>query len=159
MWIDLILRVSLIAFLLYIAWVDFRTFLIPNRFTYPLTIGGLLLNSFSPIAWCEPHMAWIGAIMGYLILFITNQIYRTIRLQQGLGMGDAKLLASLGAWLGFSSAAWVLFLAALMGIAGGLLWLRYRKLSVEHPFPFGPFLAFAGIIQILWTSPIAQSLI
>ncbi|NCY11801.1 MAG: prepilin peptidase [Burkholderiaceae bacterium] len=159
MWVDFILRICLILTLLYLACVDFHRFLIPNRFTYPMIVFGLIFNSFSPLAWCDAYLAWLGAIFGYSLLWIINQLYKQIRSQHGLGMGDAKLLAALGAWLGIHSALWILALAALSGTIGGLLWLKYQKLPPSHPFPFGPFLAFAGIIQILWSSPLVHSLI
>jgi leader peptidase (prepilin peptidase) / N-methyltransferase len=159
MWIDSALRISLILILLYVAWIDFHRFLIPNRFTYPMIILGLIFNSLSPLPWCDAHLAWLGAILGYFLLWIINQVYKRVRSYPGLGMGDAKLLAGLGAWLGIHSALWTLVLASFCGIIGGLLWLKYQKLPPNHPFPFGPFLAFAGIIAILWTSPLAHSLI
>lgn len=159
MWVDSLLRISLILILLYLAWIDFHRFLIPNRFTYPMIAFGLIFNSLSPQPWCDVHLAWLGAILGYSLLWAINQIYKRVRSHHGLGMGDAKLLAALGAWLGILSALWILVLAALSGLIGGLLWLRYQKLPTSHPFPFGPFLAFAGIIEILWSSPLVQSLI
>ncbi len=159
MWVDAILRIGLILILLYVAWIDFHRFLIPNRFTYPMIILGLSVNSLSPLPWCDAHLAWLGAIFGYFFLWIINHVYKRVRSHHGLGMGDAKLLAGLGAWLGIHSALWILVLAAFCGIFGGLLWLRYQKLPPNHPFPFGPFLAFAGIIEILWTSPLVHSLI
>jgi leader peptidase (prepilin peptidase) / N-methyltransferase len=159
MWLDFILRVGLILILIYVAWIDIQRFLIPNRFTYPMIAFGLIFNSLSPFPWCEPYLAWTGAILGYLLLWIINQLYKKVRARHGLGMGDAKLLAGLGAWLGIHSALWILVLAALCGIIGGFLWLKYQKLPSTHPFPFGPFLAFAGIIEILWTSPLAHFLI
>ena len=159
MWIDSILRIGLILILLYVAWIDFHRFLVPNRFTYPMIILGLVFNSLSPQPWCDTHLAWLGAILGYFLLWIINQLYKRVRAHHGLGMGDAKLLAGLGAWLGIHSALWILVLAAFCGIIGGLLWLKYQKLPSTHPFPFGPFLAFAGIIEILWTSPLIHSLI
>jgi leader peptidase (prepilin peptidase)/N-methyltransferase len=68
-------------------------------------------------------------------------------------MGDAKLLASLGAWLGLEPLLLILSIAALLGILGGILWLRYKKLPRTHAFPFGPYLAIAGIMKILWSTP------
>ncbi len=96
MWIDSTLRIFLILALICLAWVDWRTFLLPNRITYPLIILGLITNTFTPYAFCESYLAFLGVLVGYLILYMTNQIYRYFRGQDGLGMGDAKLLASLG---------------------------------------------------------------
>lgn len=157
MWADTALRIGLILTLLYVAWIDLRSFLIPNRFTYPLIATGLIFNSLSPIPWCETYLSWLGAVIGFSLLWLINQIYKRVRSHNGLGMGDAKLLAALGAWCGIHSALWILVLAALIGIGGGLLWLRYQKLPKDHPFPFGPFLVFAGIIEILWSSQLTRS--
>jgi leader peptidase (prepilin peptidase)/N-methyltransferase len=65
-------------------------------------------------------------------------------------MGDAKLLAALGAWLGWAALPSMLLIASISGLIGGLIYLRWRKKSTHHAFPFGPFLAFAGIIELLW---------
>ncbi len=159
MWIDSIVRIGLVLVLLYLAWIDFRRFLIPNRFTYPMIALGLIFNSLSPLKWCDTHLAWLGAFFGFFLLWVINQIYKKVRSHHGLGMGDAKLLAAFGAWFGIYNSLWVLVLASLSGMIGGLLWLRYQKLPTNHPFPFGPFLAFAGIIEILWSSPLVRSLI
>jgi len=158
MWIDSTLRIFLILALIYLAWVDWRTFLLPNRITYPLIILGLITNTFTPYAFCESYLAFLGVLVGYLILYMTNQIYRYFRGQDGLGMGDAKLLASLGAWLGLEPLPAILSVAALLGILGGILWLRYKKLPSTNAFPFGPYLAIAGIMEILWSSPFIHSL-
>ncbi len=158
MWIDTVLRIFLILILVYLAWVDWRTFLLPNRITYPLIILGLITNTLTPYAFCESYLAFLGAFVGYLILYLTNQIYLYFRKQDGLGMGDAKLLASLGAWLGLEPLAFILSIAALLGILGGMLWLCYKKLPNAHAFPFGPYLVIAGIMEILWSSPFIRSI-
>jgi leader peptidase (prepilin peptidase)/N-methyltransferase len=79
-----------------------------------------------------------------------NRVYRHIRQQDGIGMGDAKLLAGLGAWLGWHALPGILLTASAFGIIGGMLWLRLNKQKHGSPFPFGPFLIFAGIIELLW---------
>ena len=71
-------------------------------------------------------------------------------MQDGIGMGDAKLLAVLGAWLGWGALPSILFIASTSGIVGGLVWLRLNKQNHQGAFPFGPFLIFAGIIELLW---------
>jgi leader peptidase (prepilin peptidase)/N-methyltransferase len=74
-------------------------------------------------------------------------------------MGDAKLLAALGAWLGWSALPSILFLASVLGIVGGILWLKLNKKKHGSPFPFGPFLIFAGIIELLWPQLIQNLLL
>ena len=157
--IDTILRSELILILVYLAWIDLRTFLLPNRFTYPLIILGLFINTFTPYAFCETTEAWVGALVAYSSLYLINRIYRQLRHHDGLGMGDAKLFAVLGSWLGTASLPLILLIASLFGMIGGLLWLRHHRLSSSHAFPFGPFLAIAGIIEIVWSSQFINSLI
>ena len=70
--------------------------------------------------------------------------------QHGIGLGDAKLLSALGAWHGISALPNILLVASISGVLGGLLWLRFQKQTIRSAFPFGPFLAFAGIIELLW---------
>jgi len=159
MLIDSLLRSGLILILLYLAWFDLRTFLLPNKVTYPLILLGLFINTLTPYAFCETVEAWIGGLVAYSSLYLINQIYRQLRDHDGLGMGDAKLFAALGSWLGIAALPFILLIASLLGIIGGLLWLRQHKLSSGYAFPFGPFLVIAGIIEVLWSSQFLNSLI
>ena len=159
MLIDSLLRSGLILILLYLAWFDLRTFLLPNKVTYPLIFLGLFINTLTPYAFCETTEAWIGGLVAYSSLYLINQIYRQLRDHDGLGMGDAKLFAALGSWLGIATLPFILLIASLLGIIGGLLWLRQHKLSSGNAFPFGPFLVIAGIIEVLWSSQFLNSLI
>jgi len=92
----------------------------------------------------------IGAILGYASLWLLNTLYRLIKKQDGIGMGDAKLLAALGAWLGWFALPEILLMASLTGLIGGFIWLQWNKQNHRSAFPFGPFLAIAGIIELLW---------
>jgi len=147
--IDLI-RLLLILVLAYLAYIDLRTFRLPDLITLPLIFLGLCFNSFSNLQFVDPQESILGALLGYLSLWLLNRIYRSIRSQDGIGMGDAKLLAGLGAWLGWHALPGILFIASAFGIIGGILWLRINKQKHGSPFPFGPFLIFAGIIELLW---------
>ena len=147
--IDLI-RLLLILVLAYLAYIDLRTFRLPDLITLPLIFLGLRFNSFSNLQVVDPQESILGALLGYLSLWLLNRIYRYIRSQDGIGMGDAKLLAGLGAWLGWHALPGILFIASALGIIGGMLWLRINKQKHGSPFPFGPFLIFAGIIELLW---------
>jgi leader peptidase (prepilin peptidase)/N-methyltransferase len=120
---------------------------------------GLFINTLTPYAFCETTEAWVGGLVAYSSLYLINQIYRHFRDHDGLGMGDAKLFAALGSWLGIAALPFILLIASLLGIIGGLLWLRHHKLSSGHAFPFGPFLVIAGIIEVLWSSQFLNSLI
>jgi leader peptidase (prepilin peptidase) / N-methyltransferase len=147
--IDLI-RLLLIFVLAYLAYVDLRTFRLPDLITLPIIFVGLCFNGFSGLQFVDAQESILGALIGYLLLWLLNRIYRYIRQQDGIGMGDAKLLAGLGAWLGWHALPGILFIASVCGIIGGILWLRLNKQKQGSPFPFGPFLIFAGIIELLW---------
>jgi leader peptidase (prepilin peptidase)/N-methyltransferase len=147
--LDLI-RIFLILVLAYLAYVDLRTFRLPDVITIPLILAGLCFNSFSSLRFIAAQESIFGGVLGYLLLWLLNRLYRYIKKQDGIGMGDAKLLSALGAWLGWAALPGILFLASISGIIGGMIWLRLNKQNHGSPFPFGPFLIFAGIMELLW---------
>ena len=148
-WLDWI-RICLIAILLYLAYYDLHTFRLPDVITLPLILLGLLFNSLSNQSFISFQDAIIGAILGYSCLWLLNLLYRTVKKQDGIGMGDAKLLAALGAWLGWFVLPSILLIASLTGLIGGIIWLQWNKQDHRSAFPFGPFLVIAGIIELLW---------
>jgi len=147
--IDLI-RVLLIVILLYLSYVDLRSFRLPDSITLPLIIAGIVFNFLSRSHYVDFTDSIIGSLMGYGSLWLLNYLYHLIKQQDGIGMGDAKLLAALGAWLGWSALPSILLIASISGLIGGIIYLKWRQHSSQHAFPFGPFLAFAGIIELLW---------
>lgn len=150
--IDL-LRVLLVLTLLYLAYVDLRTFRLPDVITIPMIATGLILNGLfgsTHSGFVHLQDAIAGAAIGFASLWMLNLSYRAIKKQNGIGMGDAKLFSALGAWLGWSALPGILLIASISGLLGGFIWLRYRKQSLGAAFPFGPFLAIAGIIEVLW---------
>ena len=147
--IDLI-RILLILILLYLSYVDLRSFRLPDFITLPLIIVGLLFNFLSPSSFVDITDSIAGALIGYGSLWLLNCLYRLAKRQDGIGMGDAKLLAALGAWLGWAALPSILLIASISGFIGGMIYLKWHQQSSHHPFPFGPFLAFAGIIELLW---------
>ena len=144
------IRICLIAILVYLAYYDLRTFRLPDVITLPLILLGLLFNSLSNQRFISFQDAIIGAILGYTCLWLLNLLYRIVKKQDGIGMGDAKLLAALGAWLGWFALPSILLMASLTGLIGGIIWLQWNKQNHRSAFPFGPFLAIAGIIELLW---------
>jgi leader peptidase (prepilin peptidase)/N-methyltransferase len=133
--------------LLSLAWIDVRTMLLPDVITLPLVIAGLAVAWLSDPDAAAEHA--IAAILGYLSLAAFAWSYRQLRRRDGVGMGDAKLFAAAGAWLGLTVLPLTLFLAAVMGLfAAGCLWLRGAKLTATTAIPFGPCLAAA--IWLLW---------
>ena len=145
-----VVRIFVIVALIYLAYIDWRTFRLPDVITIPLIALGLLFNYFSNFAFTNFVNAAQGGITGFLFLWFVNVCYRHFKQRNGIGMGDAKLLSALGAWLGLSALPSILFIASVAGLVGGLIWLRLKKQSIHVAFPFGPFLAIAGIIELLW---------
>jgi leader peptidase (prepilin peptidase)/N-methyltransferase len=134
--------------LLALAWIDARTMLLPDVLTLPLIPSGLLAS-----AWLDPNQLTdhaIAAALGFGLLRGLDLLYRWVRGRQGLGEGDAKLLAALGAWVGIADLPTVLLGAALAGLLWALtLRLRGVPLSPTTAVPFGPFLALAGWAVLL----------
>ncbi len=134
--------------LLILIFVDMETLLLPDRVTLPLLWGGLLVNSFGVMT--DLHSAVWGAMAGYALLWTVYWVYWWATRREGLGYGDFKLLAALGAWLGWQALPSILLLASLSGVVTGLFWLWRGGHSRHTPIPFGPFLAAAGYGVMLW---------
>jgi leader peptidase (prepilin peptidase)/N-methyltransferase len=147
-----IVKAVLIITLVYLAYIDFRSFLLPNVITLPMIAIGILFNvvGMPDPGLASPLGSLLGAIAGFALLWALDKMYYWTKTQHGIGLGDAKLLSALGAWLGLSAIPNILLIASISGVLGGLLWLRLQKRSIRSAFPFGPFLAFAGIIELLW---------
>ena len=148
--IDLI-RVILILILIYLSYIDLRTFRLPDLITLPLIIAGIFFNYFSISGFVDIANSIIGAFIGYGFLWLLNNLYRLLK--------NAKLLAALGAWLGWAALPGILLIASITGVIGGMAYLKWHKQSSRQAFPFGPFLAFAGIIELLWPQIIPSLLL
>lgn len=127
--------------LLALAWLDARSLWLPDALTLPLLWVGLLYTSLRAPAALPEHV-WAAAL-GYGLLAGLNAIHLVLRRRHGLGGGDAKLLAALGAWLGLWALPQILTLAAL----GGLIWALFTR---QRALAFGPWLAAAGLAGWLW---------
>ena len=148
--IVLIIKALFVLALLYLAYIDWRTFRLPNFITLPLISLGITFNWLSDFRCTTPSSALLGALLGYGSLWALNTGYRLLKHRNGIGMGDVKLLAALGAWLGWIALPSILLIASLAGLLGGLAWLKWNRQQINQAFPFGPFLAIAGIIELLW---------
>lgn len=125
--------------------IDLRLRLLPDALTLPLLWAGLAASViFRPFA--SPEAAILGAVGGYGSLFAVSWAAERYYGRPALGLGDAKLLAALGAWLGWPAPAPVVFLAAVLGVAAALPGLLTRRLSPGAEIPFGPMLAVAGLV-------------
>jgi leader peptidase (prepilin peptidase) / N-methyltransferase len=148
--IEIFSAIVIIGALLILSWIDLKTFILPDYLTYGLTAYGLIANIFLGLTWASTESSILGAVVGFVSLYVLNQLYLKIRGQHGIGMGDAKLLAGLGACLGIQSLPYILLIASASGLIGGYAWLKLHQQDRSHAFPFGPFIAFGGIIVLLW---------
>lgn len=142
-----LIAMGLSATLVALAWIDFETTLLPDVLTQPLVWAGLLVNMFD--AFTSLQMAVAGAVAGYVFLWVIFHVFRLLTGREGMGHGDFKLLAALGAWFGIGALPMVLLGASLVGVLiGGALTLTGRA-SRGQPLPFGPYLALAGLVMLL----------
>ncbi|MEM7224690.1 MAG: A24 family peptidase [Pseudomonadota bacterium] len=126
--------------LLTIATIDFRTFLIPDALSWPLLVTGLGLAALWPNTVLFDHL--IGALVGALVVIAVGLAFKRLRKREGIGLGDAKLLAAAGAWVGWQGLGSVLLLAAGSGLLVTLaLGLLGKGRGLDQPIPFGPYLA------------------
>jgi leader peptidase (prepilin peptidase)/N-methyltransferase len=137
-----------------LTFIDLDKMLLPDQLTLPLLWGGLLFNlagGFVPLA-----DAVIGAMAGYLVLWSLYWAFKMLTGKEGMGYGDFKLLAALGAWLGWQALPIVLLLSSLIGAIIGIGLIALRKHHQGKPIPFGPYLAIAGWIALLWGDTITR---
>jgi leader peptidase (prepilin peptidase)/N-methyltransferase len=131
--------------LLTLALIDLDTMLLPDSLTLSLLWVGMLCASLGLIKVSLLHSVW-GAALGYGILWLVQTVFKLITGKQGMGEGDYKLLAALGAWLGWMVLPMVLLMASLSGVLIAVV-LRWRgRLQAGQPLPFGPYLALAGMV-------------
>mgnify|MGYP000506346513 CR=1 FL=1 len=139
--------IALSAILLTLALIDAKTFLLPDSLTLSgLWLGLLVSATIGPI---EPAMAIIAAASGYSALWLLNTAYRFVRGIDGLGHGDFKLLALIGAWGGPDALIATIFIAPLVAIAVVLAQTPFAGLNGQRELPFGPYLAGAGWIALI----------
>ena len=147
-----IAAVLLIWILIALAFIDLDTQLLPDAITIPALWVGLLLNTQSLFA--EPIDAIIGAATGYLFLWSIYQLFRLLTGKEGMGYGDFKLLAVFGAWFGWQLLPQILVISSLAGAVIGILMIVTGLNKKGQPIPFGPYLAIAGAIALIWGEPI-----
>jgi len=137
------------GFLLALSLIDLRVQLLPDALTLPLLWLGLLFHAWGVLPRSSPAQAILGAAGGYLLFRLLASAWRVFRHREALGGGDARLLAALGAWLGWQPLPLLLLLAACMGLIAALLARLSMQRPLSLPLPFGPCLALAGETLLL----------
>ncbi len=142
--------------LLALAVIDLDTTLLPDDLTYPLLWAGLLaaVLGISPVSLSD---AVIGAMAGYLALWSLYWVFKLLTGKEGMGYGDFKLLAALGAWLGWQYLPVVVVLSSVVGLVFAVSMMASGSVKRDQGIPFGPYLAIAGWIALLWGEVIVSS--
>jgi leader peptidase (prepilin peptidase)/N-methyltransferase len=128
--------------------IDVDTQLLPDSITLPLLWLGLIVNNFGLMTTLQS--AFWGAVAGYLILWSVYWLFKLITGKEGMGYGDFKLLAALGAWMGWEFLPQIVLLSSLVGAVIGIALMIIKKRGKDIPIPFGPYLAIAGWIALIW---------
>jgi len=137
--------------------IDIDHYLLPDSLTLPLLWVGLLLSAVAPqIAFTDLHSAVIGGAAGYLSLWSVARLFHLVTGKEGMGNGDFKLLAALGAWLGWQLLPLIITLSAAVGTVAGIAGIALLRRSRQQPIPFGPYLAAAGWIALLWGDSLVE---
>jgi len=134
--------------LLALTMIDIDTMLLPDSLTLPLLWLGLLCNLFGMFT--DLQSAVVGAMAGYGILWSIFWLFKLVTGKEGMGYGDFKLLAALGAWLGWQALPMIILLSSFVGAALGIVIMVAQKRGKDIPMPFGPYLAIAGWIALVW---------
>lgn len=140
--------IVLTCFLMALSGIDLRTQLLPDQLTLPLMWLGLIAASDDLFMPAKP--ALLGAIVGYVSLWSVWWVFKQLTGKEGMGHGDFKLLAALGAWVGLKGILPTILLSSLVGAIVGSVWLAMKGRSRATPIPFGPYLAVAGWVVFMW---------
>ena len=131
-----------------LAFIDFDTQLLPDDITLPLLWLGLIANAFG--AFVDLRSAVFGAAGGYLVLWLVYWAFKLVAKKEGMGFGDFKLLAAIGAWTGWQVLPVAILVAAGLGAVIGSIALWLSKKGADTRIPFGPYLALGGVVALLW---------
>ena len=134
--------------LISLTFIDIDHKLLPDDITLPFLWLGLLCNYFG--LYTDLYSSLLGAVAGYMIFWLVMQVFKLITGKDGLGQGDLKLLAMLGAWTGWQALATIIFLSSLLGSLVGLYLVIVRRRQRSAPISFGPYLALAGWLNLVW---------
>ncbi|WP_339939015.1 A24 family peptidase [Undibacterium luofuense] len=147
--------VVFVFFLITLTMIDADVQLLPDDMTLLLLWIGLLLNTQS--VFTSPADAVLGAAAGYLALWLVNSTYKLLKKQDGFGQGDFKMLAALGAWMGWKMLPLIILLSSATGSVIGITLILMSRMGFSTRLSFGPYLAFAGLIALLWGEKIVSA--
>lgn len=150
--LQMLFGVLLTWILITLTFIDFDTQLLPDRFTLTLAAIGLAINSYG--LFTTPTAAIWGYVIGFLCLWIIYYLFKVVTGKEGMGYGDFKLLAALGAWMGPLLLPLIILLSSVVGAIIGIILLKIRKENM--PFAFGPYIAIAGWVAFLWGDQIMK---
>lgn len=145
---QLIFSLILTWSLLILAFIDLKTFLLPNQITLPTLALGLIINSQNIMV--PFYDALFGALSGYLLFALLAWLIGKIRKHEVLGGGDFKLIALLGAWLGWQVLPMLILISSISGLVVGLSYILVQNKTFNTKIPFGPFLSLAGFLMLVW---------
>jgi leader peptidase (prepilin peptidase)/N-methyltransferase len=135
--------------LIALTFIDADTTLLPDDLTLPLLWGGLLVNLAGLLPGVTLRDAVLGAVAGYLALWLIYWVFKLATGKEGMGYGDFKLLAALGAWLGWKALLPIVLISSIVGAVVGIVLMVLARRGREVPIPFGPYLAAAGFITLM----------
>ena len=137
-----------------LAFIDLDTFYLPDNITLPLIWAGLLVNMAR--VFVDLQSAVIGAVAGYLLLWMVYWVYKFATGKEGMGYGDFKLLAAIGAWLGWKMLPLVILLSSFVGAVVGISLIAFARHGRNVPIPFGPYLVLGGLTAMFWGDAIIK---
>ena len=138
-----------------LAGIDYDTQLLPDQITLPLLWAGLFFNLTE--TYTSLFSAVLGCMLGYLILWVVYNLFKLLTGKEGIGFGDFKLLAALGAWFGWPMFPLILLLAAGAGSLAGIGLMFLGRHERNRPLPFGPYLVAAGWVSLFWGPSLMQA--
>jgi leader peptidase (prepilin peptidase) / N-methyltransferase len=144
---------ALVLALITLTFIDFDTQLLPDSITLPLLWLGLLFNLDT--GFTDIHSAVLGAVFGYLVLWAIYWLFKIVTGKEGMGYGDFKLLAAIGAWFGWQMLPAVILLSSLVGSIIGIALIVLAKRGSQVPMPFGPYLALGGVAALFFGKELA----